>query len=104
MVLKFDSFDEIREYVNKKETPVVIYGAGMIGQIIMPYIVVEYGIVDKLLFYVDGDSKKQNETIHIGNRNIEIKSLDVLSDIPISNMDSFVLFFWIYVYIKQKFI
>ena len=50
MVLKFDSFDEIREYVNKKETPVVIYGAGMIGQIIMPYIVVEYGIVDKLLF------------------------------------------------------
>ena len=82
MVLKFDSFDEIREYVNKKETPVVIYGAGMIGQIIMPYIVVEYGIVDKLLFYVDGDSKKQNETIHIGNRNIEIKSLDVLSDIP----------------------
>ena len=82
MVLKFDSFDKIREYVNKKETPVVIYGAGMIGQIIMPYIVVEYGIVDKLLFYVDGDSKKQNETIHIGNRNIEIKSLDVLPDIP----------------------
>ena len=82
MVLKFDSFDKIREYVNKKETPVVIYGAWMIGQIIMTYIVVEYGIVDKLLFYVDGDSKKQNETIHIGNRNIEIKSLDVLPDIP----------------------
>lgn len=61
MVLKFDSFDEIREYVNKKETPVVIYGAGMIGQIIMPYIVVEYGIVDKLLFYVDGDSKKKTK-------------------------------------------
>lgn len=61
MVLKFDSFDEIREYVNKKETPVVIYGAGMIGQIIMPYIVVEYGIVDKLLFYVDGDSKNKTK-------------------------------------------
>lgn len=61
MVLKFDSFDKIREYVNKKETPVVIYGAGMIGQIIMPYIVVEYGIVDKLLFYVDGDSKNKTK-------------------------------------------
>ena len=35
MVLKFDSFDEIREYVNKKETPVVIYGAGMFFQIFL---------------------------------------------------------------------
>ena len=39
MVLKYDSLEKVKEHVQYNNSPVVIYGAGMIGQIIMPYMI-----------------------------------------------------------------
>ena len=55
MVLKYDSLEKVKEHVQYNNSPVVIYGAGMIGQIIMPYMITSSGMLDNLLFYVDGD-------------------------------------------------
>lgn len=35
MVLKYDSLEKVKEHVQYNNSPVVIYGAGMIGQIII---------------------------------------------------------------------
>ena len=82
MVLKYDSLEKVKEHVQYNNSPVVIYGAGMIGQIIMPYMITSSGMLDNLLFYVDGDRRKQQQTIHIGNRDIEIKSPEILDKLP----------------------
>lgn len=82
MVLKYDSLEKVKEHVQYNNSPVVIYGAGMIGQIIMPYMITSSGLLDNLLFYVDGDRRKQQQTIHIGNRDIEIKSPEILDKLP----------------------
>lgn len=82
MVLKYDSLEKVKEHVQYNNSTVVIYGAGMIGQIIMPYMITSSGLLDNLLFYVDGDRRKQQQTIHIGNRDIEIKSPAILDKLP----------------------
>lgn len=82
MILKYDSFEKIKEHVKVNNAPVVIYGAGMIGQVIMPYVISAYGLLDNLLFYVDANESKQRQLIHIGNRDIEIKSPEVLDKLP----------------------
>jgi len=53
MVLKYDSLEKVKEHVQYNNSPVVIYGAGMIGQIIMPYMITSSGMLDNLLFYVE---------------------------------------------------
>lgn len=82
MVLKYDSLEKVKEHIIINNSPIVIYGAGMIGHIIMPNIIASLQLIDNLLFYVDGDRRKQQQTIHIGNRDIEIKSLDALDKLP----------------------
>lgn len=82
MILRYDSFEKVKKHVDDNNSPVVIYGAGMIGQVIMPYVITKYGLLDNLLFYVDKDRKKQQQVIHIGNREIEIKSQEVLDKLP----------------------
>ena len=67
MVLKYDSLEKVKEHVQYNNSPVVIYGAGMIGQIIMPYMITSSGMLDNLLFYVDGDRRKQQQ-LWLGNR------------------------------------
>ena len=46
MVLKYDSLEKVKEHVQYNNSPVVIYGAGMIGQIIMPYMITSSGMLD----------------------------------------------------------
>ena len=82
MVLKYDSLEKVKEHVKFNNFPIVIYGAGMIGQIIMPYVITSFGLLDNLLFYVDEDRRKQQHTIHVGDRDIEVKSQEILDKLP----------------------
>ncbi len=79
MKLKFSKYDQMKKYFTIKNCPIVIYGAGMIGQIIMPYIIQDLGVVDNLLFYVDGDIAKQRTTIKVGSKKVTVKSTEVLT-------------------------
>lgn len=82
MILKYDSLDKVKQYININNSPIVIYGAGMIGQVVMPYMITNLGLLENLLFYVDEDKRKQQQVVHIGNRDIEIKSSEILDKLP----------------------
>lgn len=82
MVIRYDSLEKVKEHIDKYKSNIVIYGAGMIGRVVMPYIITEYGLLDNLLFYIDSDKRKQRDIIPINGRNVEIKSPECLDRLP----------------------
>lgn len=82
MILKYDSYENIARIVKQYNKKIVVYGAGMIGQIIIPYIISEYKLEDYLLFYIDGDRKKQEQIITISGRTYSIKTSEILKNLP----------------------
>lgn len=82
MKLCCDSFDKIKECVNDRQLSVIIYGAGMIGQVVMPYIIKEYELTENLLFYVDGDDSKQGNRIMVCGKEVEVKAPEALKHLP----------------------
>ncbi len=81
MKLKSSTYDQMARFIQAEHRRVIVYGAGMIGQIVVPFIATKYGIAEFIDFYVDRDICKIGEHIEIGNRAIEIKSPDVLDEI-----------------------
>ena len=63
MILKNGSFEQMALRIKQKDKRIVIFGAGMIGTVTTPTILREYGIEDRVSFYVDNDRDKCNEGI-----------------------------------------
>lgn len=82
MVIRYDSLEKVKEHIVKYKSKIVLYGAGMIGRVVMPYIITEYGLLDNLLFYIDSDKRKQRDIIPINGRNVEVKSPECLDRLP----------------------
>lgn len=78
MILKNDTFDGLAKYLCENSKKIIVYGAGMIGEIIVPYILNKYELISNVEYYVDRDNVKQEKGIKIYNRNIQIKSLQYL--------------------------
>lgn len=81
MKVRYDSYFDMANKIRSDKRSVVVYGAGMIGQIVIPYIINEYQLGDNLLFYIDRDKKKQKSSIRIGNRDYLIESPDKLKEL-----------------------
>lgn len=77
----YDDMDIIANRIKEESKKVVIYGAGMIGKVIVPYYIEEYDLHDNILFFVDGDSRKQGETISIGEKEYRIVEPEKLKKI-----------------------
>ena len=48
MILKNADYKSLAKKIKEENKKVIVYGAGMIGQIIIPYIIWEYDLLDKL--------------------------------------------------------
>ena len=55
MILKNGSFEQMALRIKQKDKRIVIFGAGMIGTVTTPTILREYGIEDRVSFYVDNE-------------------------------------------------
>lgn len=66
---------------------IVIYGAGMIGQIVVPYMIEKYCLQEYVDCFVDLDRRKQERRIKIGDEKVKVFSPDILREID----DRFVL-------------
>lgn len=82
MIYKCDEYEVVVNEIKESNKNIVIYGAGMIGQIIIPYLIQEYQLFDNVLYFIDADEKKQGMTITIGNREYSVCSPDVLQKLP----------------------
>ena len=81
MNLKKTSYADLAKNIRKNNSRVIIYGAGMIGQIVVPYIIESYRLHDYVDCYVDMDKRKTGMKIAIGYSEYEIKTPDVLHDV-----------------------
>ena len=78
----YNDLEAIADRIMTGNRKIVVYGAGMIGRVLVPYLIEEYGLFDNLLFFVDADVRKQRETISIGDREYRIVSQEVLKQFP----------------------
>lgn len=74
-LLKY-SQEELRLYIKNNKCRVYVYGAGMIGKIVIPDFFERYGIEDNLQLYLDGDKRKQGSFIQVKDRAVKICSID----------------------------
>lgn len=81
MILRNSSFLEMANTIKANKSRIMIYGAGMIGQIIVPYIVQQYGLLSFIECYVDIDKMKQHHKIKISTYTYEVKPPTVLHSI-----------------------
>ncbi len=66
-------------HVTEDDRKIVLYGYGVIGKVSAPYFIEHTGLSEKVLFYVDADTEKQGTIIRIGERDIEVRSPELLS-------------------------
>lgn len=81
MNLKKSHYSDLAKNIRANNSHVYIYGAGMIGQIVVPYIIETYRLHDYIECYVDMDKRKTGKKIVIGTYEYEIKTPDVLNDV-----------------------
>lgn len=86
MFLRNGHFADMAARVKGSNKKIIVYGAGMIGQIIMPYLIEEYGLADFLECFVDADKRKIGINVEICGKEYPIKSPDFLHDIDEKNI------------------
>lgn len=67
---------ELAQYIKNNDCKVYIYGAGMIGKIVLPDFCIRYGIEKNIKCYIDSDKRKQGNIIKVKDRIVEICSID----------------------------
>jgi hypothetical protein len=69
------------ESINKNNNRIIVYGAGMIGSIVVPYFFYKYNLCDRVDFYVDMNEHKQLTGINAYGYNFPVYNPDVLKNI-----------------------
>ena len=78
MILKNGSFSQMASLLRESEKKIIIFGAGMIGTVTTPAILEEYGLENRILFYVDNDLSKCGEKVSVKQRNYDVYHADQL--------------------------
>lgn len=65
MIYVRDTYDKLVDRIKKQDKKIIVYGAGMIGNVVVPYLIRKYELYDKVLFFVDKDSRKHGSTITV---------------------------------------
>lgn len=88
MVLKTCRWNVLIEDVIENNKKIVIYGAGMIGKIVIPSLACKYRIADRIDCYIDGDFLKVGGVVKTEVGNFEVRSIDYLNE---CNLDRVIL-------------
>lgn len=78
MQLKTGSFTAMAEDIIKKNSKIVIFGAGVIGSTVAPEILRANGIASYVEYYIDNDRTRWGTDIEISGRTVKIYSPDRL--------------------------
>lgn len=80
MRLRNSDYFNFAEKVKGENKKIIVYGAGMIGQTIIPYILEKYDLQDYLICFIDTDDRKKNQFVNISNKKYKIESVEYLKD------------------------
>ncbi|MBD5529266.1 MAG: hypothetical protein HDR02_12815 [Lachnospiraceae bacterium] len=78
MILRNSTYLEMAADARRNKKKIIVYGAGMIGQVIVPYLIREYMLYDAIDCFVDMDERKKGNTIDIDSFSYEIRTPDYL--------------------------
>jgi len=81
MKLKNSGYSELADNIRSRNSRIIIYGAGMIGQILIPFIIEKYQLLEYVECYVDMDERKKGKKIAIGLREYEVRQPEFLKNI-----------------------
>ncbi len=81
MNLKVSEYQELANRIKSTNSRVFVYGAGMIGQIVVPYMIDKYGLYDYVECYVDADKRKSGKIVKIGRFEYEIHTPNIFDGI-----------------------
>ncbi len=80
MKLLCQNYEELAERIKLSNKKIVMFGAGVVGQITMPNILKQYGLLDFIDCYLDNDSSKWESMISICGKKYVIKSPEYLNE------------------------
>ena len=80
MILRNGSFSDFSERTIKQEKQIILYGAGVIGQIAAPYWLGQYQLDERVLCYVDADIHKHGMRIQLSSRSVPVLPLKMLEE------------------------
>lgn len=78
MILKIGTITDFAQHVQNSGKKIILYGAGVIGEVIAPYWLHKHSLEDAVLYYIDVDIHKQGKTIPIGSRTVPVEPLTAL--------------------------
>lgn len=80
MRLRNTDYISLAKKIKENNNQVIVYGAGMIGQILVPYLVRKYNLYSHIDCFIDTDKRKKGQKIYIDNYIYEIKNTDYLEE------------------------
>ena len=81
MILKNSSYDEFANRIKDSNHRIIVYGAGMIGRIVVPYVIESHGLAKYVDCYIDADLRKKDTTLAIGDSEFVVRTPDYLESI-----------------------
>lgn len=87
MILKNSDYNSFTKRVIDANKKIIVYGAGMIGQIIIPYLIDKYGLGNRLDCFIDADIRKKGSAVNVCGKEHLITTPDYLESID----DNYVL-------------
>lgn len=86
MIYLSDTYENMADKIKKSGKRIIVYGAGMIGHVLVPYLIEKFSLQDNLLFFIDGDKNKQGNYIEIGEKSYLVKSPDELTKLSLDTV------------------
>lgn len=80
MILKKGTIADFAQYVQSSGKGMILYGAGVIGEVIAPYWLHKYSLEEAVFCYVDMDVHKQKKVIQVGTKRVSVKSLEAFEE------------------------
>lgn len=78
MIFKNSDYAALAEKIKRDRKSIIIYGAGMVGQIVVPYLAEKYDLYEYIDCFIDMDKRKAGQLVKMGNYSYAIKSPDYL--------------------------
>ena len=75
------SFSELKNLINECDKRIIMWGTGLIGRVIAPELMANYGILENVECFIDNDSSKWGERVSVHGREIPIFSPKYISKI-----------------------
>lgn len=72
------SFNEFAKHIKTTNKKIVLFGAGTVGRILIPYLCKEYEMEERVLCYIDNNTAKQGRNITLLSKAVPVYSVEYL--------------------------